>query len=119
MSDTIKRTLGACYVLAEFEANDLDPEIVRRDLLENGVEKGTACKIVTILKALGNGIITPEQVTSVNRAYELARHGDQLAELQEALRRVRKAAEGDSNDEEIQALQEALSLALGMLGVME
>lgn len=40
-----------------------------------------------------------------------------LTDFERALRAARDAANGDSNDEEIQALQDALAIAASVLGV--
>lgn len=40
-----------------------------------------------------------------------------LTDFERALRAARDAANGDSNDEEIQALQDALAIAASILGV--
>jgi hypothetical protein len=45
--------------------------------------------------------------------------GAQLDELRESVRVAREAAEGDSNDGEIEALQSALDEALGLLGITD
>lgn len=115
MSEVGKRTVSAHLILSEHKAGS-DPEELRAELLADGVAKGTACKIVTVLKGLYAGTIRPKQVTSLNRAYALVTVS---AQLQDAVSRVRQAAEGDSNDEEIEALQDALSIALGLLGFPE
>lgn len=42
---------------------------------------------------------------------------EEIGSLRRALERVDEAAEGDSNDEEIEALNDALDWALSLLGV--
>jgi hypothetical protein len=44
-----------------------------------------------------------------------ALHTDDVAELEQALRRTKARAAGDSNDEEFEALNEALDLAVALL----
>ena len=51
----------------------LNGENVRDDLLKAGVLKGTVSKIVTVLNALKEGVITATDVKSLNGAYNLVK----------------------------------------------
>jgi hypothetical protein len=70
---TKSTTVGAFAVLSWHERNAL-PEHVRKELLGAGVAKGTASKIVSILTALDDGTISPEDVTSIANGYKAIRH---------------------------------------------
>lgn len=66
---TKPRTIGAFAIIAAHKGG-IDPEFFRADALAHGVRKGTASKCVTILTALAEGTLLPEQVSSLGQAYE-------------------------------------------------
>jgi hypothetical protein len=78
---TNSTTLGAVTILALYDAERNRPAIrmgldlhpIRVKLLDAGVRKGTVSKVITIIKALEDGIIDREHVTSLNAAYTLVK----------------------------------------------
>lgn len=69
-------SLSALSVLG-FHASGKSVSETRADLLARGVLKGTVSKVCTVLRALEDGRLKPEQVTSLNRAYWEIKHAPQ------------------------------------------
>jgi hypothetical protein len=67
-----RSTIAVSAIKAAFREK-IDGSMVRRDLIDAGVLKGTASKIVTVLAALNDGTITPSDVKSLNGAYNLVK----------------------------------------------
>lgn len=77
---TRKRTIGAFTVRNAFKLG-YEPDIFRKMLLADGVAKGTASKISTILTALYAGTILPGDVRSIDGAYRRVKVSETALEI--------------------------------------
>jgi len=61
----------------------LDPERLRARVLSAGHSKGTAAKLVLIVRVLDTGLVKPEDVTSVSTGYELCKSVKQVCDRED------------------------------------
>lgn len=73
-----RSTIAVTTIKAAF-SEKLDPEVVRTTLIDAGVLKGTVSKIVTVLRALEKRILAPEDVNSLNGAYNTVKMVEKIA----------------------------------------
>jgi hypothetical protein len=74
-----ERSSIAVHTIAAAFAEAIAPEVVRRELLDVGVLKGTVSKIVTVLSALNAGTIVSSDIKSLNGAYNLVKSASKAA----------------------------------------
>ena len=73
-----RSTIAVSTIKAAFREK-IDGSVVRAQLLDAGVLKGTVSKIVTVLAALDTGTITPSDVKSLNGAYSAVKSAAAIA----------------------------------------